>query len=156
MWCILRSLLYFIQVTDPLLASNTLLIEKLQIVTIHLPSSHSFLKGIIKLAFFSDKNWILSCKIHFSWNASYWTQFRGNWVKYNDLWEVIQVNNQIAPWAPQVCQSMKFSWSIHAFWICTFVHCDKPLLKEELISHFWSREDTPKQLFIAPVLLMEV
>lgn len=156
MWCVLRSLLYFIRVTDPLLASNTLLIEKLQIVTIHLPSSHSFLKGVIEFSFFSDKNWILPWKIHCSWNASYWTQFRGNWVKYNDLWEAIWVYNQIASWASQACQSMKFSWSSHAFWICTVVHCDKLALKEELFSQFWSREDTPKQLFIVPVVLIEV
>ena len=118
---------------------------------------NSFLKGIITFSFFSDKNWILPCKIRFSWNASYRTRFRGNWVKYYyDLWEAIQVYNQLAPWAPQAWQSMKFSWNLRAFWICIVVHCDKLLLKEELFSEFWSGEDTPKQLFTAPVVLIEV
>lgn len=89
MWCALRTLLYFIQVTDPLLASNTLLIKKLQTVMIHLPRSLFlfFLRELIVFACFQVKIEFYSWKIHCSWNASYWIQFRGNWVKYNDLWK---------------------------------------------------------------------
>lgn len=46
-----------------------------------------FLRKLIIFASFQIKIEFYSWKIHCSWNASYWIQFRGNWVKYNDLWK---------------------------------------------------------------------
>lgn len=152
----LRSLLYFIQVTDPVLASKTLLIKKLQTVMIHLARSLFFLKReFITFPSFQMKIEFYTWRTHFSWNASYWIQFRCNWVKYNYLWEVFQLYNQIDPWGPQVYQSMKFSWSIRTFQIQTTVHYDK-LLKEELFSQLWNREGITNQLFITLAVLTEV